>query len=173
MVASGTHLQFVRSVRWVLVVIGLVGMGCRAERAAEAPNPGNQAPDFQSAFDYDVGLREGAIVVRFEVADGFHVYTVGETVGKPLELELDERSDAALSGPVSYPKGITKDLSIGRSVIVEGHGEVRAPIHVPRATEAGRVMKATGRFRYQVCTEESCDRPRSSSFELPVSSEAS
>ncbi len=126
------------------------------------------APDWKAAFRHEVAFDAVArsVVVDVDVAPGFHVYTQGETIGKPLLLRLTEGSDFDVDGDVRYPEGITKDLPIGRSVIVEGKARVVAPIKAknPDAT-AGT---AAGKFRYQVCTDEACDRPRTEAFTIDV-----
>lgn len=99
-----------------------------------------------------------ALVVEVDVAPGFHAYTAGETVGKPLAVEVAADSPIAAAGPVKYPQGIAKDLPVGRSMIVEGHAQIVAPLALTEGS-AGQAVMAT--FRYQVCTETACDRPRS------------
>jgi len=138
--------------------------------AAERP----ESPDWEAAFDHEVGYdpARSAVVVRVEVAEGFHVYTNGETIGKPLRVALDEDGAFAIDGEVDYPKGVTKDLPIGRSVIVEGEAEVVAPIRAREASaedaETDAPSTAHGTFRYQVCTDRACDRPRTEPFAVRV-----
>lgn len=142
--------------------------------SASAPTEGGpsampeaKAPtDWKRAFAHDVRYdsERTAVVVDVSVDDGFHVYTEGETIGKPMKLTLDPEGDFEIDGAVIYPEGVTKDLPIGRSVIVEGEAEVVAPIRRP-SSGGGR---AKGSFRYQVCTDEACDRPRTVSFEVEV-----
>lgn len=123
------------------------------------------APDWKSALKYDVrfdGAR-GGVAVGLDIAPGFHAYTVGETIGRPLKVEIAADSPLKLDGEVQYPAGTTKDLPLGRSVIVEGKSEVFAPT----AVEPGKKVK--GSFHYQVCTNDACDRPRTVPFELEAS----
>ncbi|MGF1510581.1 MAG: protein-disulfide reductase DsbD N-terminal domain-containing protein [Myxococcota bacterium] len=148
------------------IVLAMAVIGCRAD-SSPTRTSGAALPDFTSAFRYDIQAVEEAIVVNFELDDGFHVYTVGESVGKPLKLELDDESPIELAGPVQYPVGESKDLPIGRSVIVEGSGQIRAPIAFPSSVRA-KSAPASGRIRYQVCTHDACDRPRINTFEVTV-----
>lgn len=149
---------------------GFFGFGCRdpgsappAPPSASEARAGNRLPDWQAGFRYEVAVHGDRLVVEFEVQEGFHVYTVGETVGRPLKLTIDPESPVQPAGPVVYPKGETKQLSIGQSVTVEGAGNLRVPLKMP--AEASQV---TGRFRYQVCTDSLCDRPRTRPFRVPV-----
>jgi len=134
--------------------------GCRSE-APRAAAAGKSMPDWASAFEYTIEVDSDAIRVRFEVADGFHVYSQGETVGRPLELQ-SEPDSAYVIRDVRYPEGETKDLPIGRSVVVEGEDRVEAELQRRPDASDDRVR---GVFRYQVCTDEACDRPRTDSFE--------
>lgn len=159
--------------KWLALVVTVLSFGC--QKAAEPPAPSAPppapaaapkpaGPDWAAAFKHGVewDAAQGQVVVKVQIQPGFHAYTVGETVGKPMALELAEDSAYALAGEVQYPAGVTKDLPIGKSVIVEGNAEIRAPAKLK--TEAKGQVK--GNFRYQVCTDESCDRPRTAPFEL-------
>ena len=135
--------------------------------APAAPAPVDQMPDWKSAISHQVAFDAAAktVKVQVKVAPGFHAYTVGETTGKPLKLDIAEDSDFALEGEVQYPKGTEKALPMGRSVIVEGTAEVSAQV-APKSETAKQVK---GTFRYQVCTDEACDRPRTEPFTVPAS----
>jgi hypothetical protein len=155
---------------WLTVLV----FGCQKEAGAPAadappptPAPKATGPDWAAAFKHTISAdpAQNQVVVKVEIQPGFHAYTVGETVGKPLALEVSEESAYALDGEVQYPAGVTKDLPIGKSVIVEGQAEVRAKV---KAKTDGKGM-AKGTFRYQVCTDEACDRPRNVPFEVAVS----
>ena len=132
-------------------------VACPAPSSGPPPAP-ERAPtvDWASAFRHEVSIdaARGALVVSVALAEGFHAYTVGESVGRPLEVTVDPAT-AAPRGPIVYPKGRTKDLPTGRSVVVEGAAEIVAPL-VLTAT----VTTIRGTLAYQVCTAESCDRPR-------------
>jgi hypothetical protein len=122
-------------------------------RIEETPS----APNWDEAFEYTVNYssEKKALVVEFTVAPGYHTYTIGETIGRPLNLEFSQDSAYVAASPPSYPKGIAKKLATGTSVIVEGKGEIVAPLEKAREGQ-----EAKGTFQYQVCTETACDRPR-------------
>lgn len=126
---------------------------------AEAPS---DFPDWKAAFRFQVKGEPDAVVVEFRVQDGFHAYAEGETIGRPLDLTLEE-GPVRLAGPVETPPGQPKDLPVGRSVTVEGTGRIRAPV-----TYEGDRATARGTFHYQVCTDEMCDRPRNHPFEVEL-----
>lgn len=124
--------------------------------APVAPSP----VEWSKAFAYDVEVEGSRLVVRLRVDDGFHVYTLGETVGKPLKLEVVEGGHLE---DVRYPEGVTKDLPIGRSVIVEGSSEISGALEAESSVD-----EVQGRLSYQVCTDEACDRPRTATFTASV-----
>jgi hypothetical protein len=158
-----------RSASLLLVLIALTGCAKSSEGEKSAPPVRTAAPaspDWTSAFKHTErwDAARSAVVADLEIAPGFHAYTTGETVGKPLAMELDESGDYVADGAVSLPAGTTKDLPLGRSVIVEGKTEVVARAKPKAAT--GGVAKGT--LKYQVCTEKACDRPRSVPFSIAV-----
>jgi hypothetical protein len=126
-----------------------------------------EMPDWAAAFKHEIlyDAEKKAVVVAVELKAGFHAYTVGETIGKPLELEFSPDSPYQPSGDIQYPTGETKDLPIGKSVIVFGKADIVAPV---AAKEGASGSAANGKFQYQVCTEEACDRPRTVEFSVNV-----
>lgn len=132
----------------------------KVEAAPEQKPP----PNWAEAIKIDVGFdaARGAVVADLRIAPGFHAYTEGETIGRPLKLESAADSELKVEA-VQYPTGTTKELPLGRSVIVEGDAEVVGKIAAP---VAGKKVK--GQLAYQVCTDEACDRPRTLPFEVAV-----
>jgi hypothetical protein len=112
--------------------------------------------DWTHAFRHEVSIdtARGALVVSVHLAKGFHAYTTGESVGRPLEVRVDPASVAIRGRPV-YPQGRTKDLPTGRSVVVQGDAEIVVPLVLTPTVSVVR-----GTLGYQVCTAEACDRPR-------------
>jgi hypothetical protein len=134
------------------------------EPSAPAQGAGTM-PNWAEAMKYEVKLDAArkAVVVAIDLAPGFHAYTTGETIGRPLKVEIDADSDLKANGDVTYPTGTAKDLPLGKSVIVEGKAEIVAPVNA-EGDLAGK--KAKGKFQYQICTDEACDRPRTAPFEI-------
>jgi hypothetical protein len=139
------------------VLVMLMSLAC-AKDASPPPSEPRGAPNWDGALThaarYDGARR--ALVVDVTIGPGFHAYTAGETIGKPLQLDIAADSELAADGPTQYPKGVVKELTVGRSMIVEGRAELVATLRDPAP---GKAAKAT--FRYQVCTDVACDRPRS------------
>jgi len=149
-----------------LTLLALV-LACGCKQATEdAPKESAAETDWKSAFKHaerwDPARR--AVVVDIELMPGFHAYAAGETVGKPLRVELAEDSELQIAGELVYPKGEARELPLGRSVIVEGRAEIVAPVAAKDGQLEGK--SARGRLHYQVCTESACDRPRTASFEV-------
>ncbi len=141
--------------------------GLSAGQQADPLEEPGAAPDWGSAFASEVRFDadQQAVVAEVRVAPGFHAYTVGETTGKPLKLTLDADGAFEHRGDVSYPAGTERNLPIGRSVIVEGEATITAPV----ARKAGRTEdRVKGTLRYQVCTDDGCDRPRKQPFDVEV-----
>lgn len=140
----------------------LLALAC--SKPPETPPPAApEGPDWSKAFSHQVkwDAAQKAIVVDVAIAPGFHAYTVGETTGKPMLLQVQADGPWTL-GEVKYPEGLTKDLPVGRSVIVEGKATIVGPL-APKAEPAAKI---DGSFRYQVCTDQACDRPRTAAFSL-------
>lgn len=133
-------------------------------RATEPAQAGS-TPDWKKAIRHEVRFEptRRAVVVSIEIEPGYHAYTAGETIGRPLALAFDPDSAWVADGEIELPPGRAKDLPIGRSVIVEGRAEV-----VARVKRAAPGAVATGKFFYQVCTDQACDRPRTAPFSLTV-----
>ncbi len=141
-------------------------MGCPTPAAEPEAPPRKGPPNWKQGFQYKIRHDAEAqkLVIDLKLAPGFHAYTTGETIGKPVSVELAPTSARMLAAPVSYPKGQTKDLPLGRSVILEGEEQIRAELAPNQSASAS--SKIQGTFHYQICTDEACDRPRKEGFEL-------
>lgn len=138
-----------------------------AKQMEEKAKPPKGAPDFKAAFKHEIALAPDGktLTVNLDIQEGYHAYTEGETIGLPLLVKLDETSELVLDGKVRYPKGKEKQLPIGKSVVVEGKAKIEAPLKAMSKT--GKTAK--GLFRYQICRDDACDRPRTQKFALPAS----
>ncbi|MEL6184167.1 MAG: protein-disulfide reductase DsbD domain-containing protein [Myxococcota bacterium] len=144
----------------VVLVVGL--LGCTSEPPSTSPPTSTavEAPSFEGALTATPRFDAGWVVVDLQLRPGFHVYTTGETTGRPIRLELDVHTDWTSDGEAVYPEGKRKKTALGESVVVEGSAEARLKI---RATSKGP-GEARGVFHYQVCTDHACDRPRKLQF---------
>ncbi len=150
----------------VVLFLGVAASGCEEKVAARfvADAPIDFAKAIDIAARYDAGTK--AVVVSIAIAPGFHAYTEGETVGRPLKLVIAPGSPVELKDP-RYPTGTQKMLPIGRSMVVEGKAEIVAPLVLKGTAEpppAGTPIRA--QLSYQVCKETACDRPRTLDLEL-------
>lgn len=161
--------------RGLLALGGLAALVACSQGGDEPQPPSSpptstvKGPNFQGSIAISPSFQstEGQGLVRVDVAlqPGFHVYTTGESIGRPIGLELRD-SPGWTAGDAVHPEGKRKTTALGTSVVLEGQFRSELPVH-PEDT-AGDELK--GRFRYQVCTETACDRPRSLDFELEAPS---
>ena len=146
----------------------LIGWGLSAPIAcknqeADAP-PEETGVQFGNAIQIKPRFEvEGPrVVIDVGLRPGFHVYTTGETVGRPLKIDLTEGGDWKAAQEPVYPSGRTKETALGSSVVVEREARVQLPVE-PLMDNPGSI---TGTFEYQVCTDVACDRPRTLPFKL-------
>lgn len=148
------------------LTVGLAACPAPESTSAPKPAPTKGPPNWKQGFQYKVrhDAKAQSLIVDLKLAPGFHAYTTGETIGKPVAVELTPQSAKVLAAPVAYPKGQTKDLPLGRSVILEGEEQIRAGLKPnPDASASSKIL---GTFHYQICTDEACDRPRKEKFEV-------
>lgn len=122
--------------------------------------------DFSKAIKIDVAwdAPRSAVVAKIHLEPGFHAYGPGEETGKPLAMETT--GEAWTVKDVQLPKGETKDLGeMGKSVVVTG--DVEAVMVVQPKGDAKAPVAGT--LKYQVCSDKSCDRPRSLPFSVTPS----
>lgn len=139
------------------------GMDTRGGKAGGG-DPRRAAPDFQKAiavtFAWDA--ERSAVVAKIHLEPGFHAYGPGERTGKPLAMEIT--GEDWKQQEVKIPQGVEKDLGdMGKSYVVTGDVEAVAVVKAAGETKE----PVTGLLRYQVCTDTSCDRPRSMPFSVP------
>jgi hypothetical protein len=150
-----------------LLILAIVLGGCPASSPTNAPRAesAKTTPNFSEAFKHQVQLEHGELIVHFTIAPSFHAYAEGETVGRPIELEIDQDSQLVGAAPITYPKGEPKELPIGHSVILTGAGEIRLAV---KAADGGALTGKTakGALHYQICTDTACDRPHAVRFEV-------
>ena len=169
--ASTSRSHWLFRIAAAVPALACLPIGCTSESPPSSPPAKTTSeappPDFKSAFRtnfrFDAG--EQAVVVDLKIEPGYHAYTIGESTGRPLKVEMASDSAFALKGDVKYPEGLKKDLPIGPSVIVEGRAKIVAPVEKRSDATDGA---AKGTLRYQVCTDEACDRPRKLSFNVKV-----
>lgn len=126
------------------------------------PTPAPPNSQFQEAIKIKPHFdsQAQAVVVDLELEPGYHVYTTGETTGRPIRLQLANGGDWKPAGDPVYPEGTKKSTALGNSVVLEGKVTSKLAVE-PAVNEPGSLQ---GHFHYQVCTNRACDRPRTLDF---------
>ncbi len=137
-------------------------MGGKPVAAPTVPNAAPRIP-FEQAIKVTFGwdAAASAAVAQVHLEPGFHAYGPGEKTGKPLTLELTNQAWTVKE--VQMPPAQQKDLGeLGLSFVITGDVQVRAVV----AAASDAKAPVEGRLHYQVCSETSCDRPRTAVFKL-------
>ena len=130
--------------------------------AKEAAKP----PEAPTSFDDSVRVTPAydtatnTLTVTLAIREGFHAYAEGEEIGMPVKMVIEEKNVWKVEGPTNLPAGKKKDLGeLGTSMILEGTVPVSAKV-------VGGKGPIEGALKVQVCTNESCDRPRTHDFRI-------
>ncbi len=119
------------------------------------------APDFKNAVKvethYDPNQKK--IIANVSVAKGLHAYAAGSETGVPVSLTIDEKGGWQKTSEVFLPKGESKKLASGKSVVLHDAFELSVKVDKGRGAIEGKVG-------VQVCTEKLCDRPRKYPFKV-------
>ena len=112
-------------------------------------------------MDFAWDAKTSSVVGHLALEPGFHAYGPGEQTGKPISLEIT--GTAWNVQEVQLPPAQKKDLGeLGTSFVLTGNIEVKGRLGASGDAKAPVV----GKLNYQVCSDTSCDRPRSASFNL-------
>lgn len=110
------------------------------------------------------------VAVILEVPKGFHVNSHAPAdkslVGTDVKLTPAKGTTV---GAVSYPKGFSKVLALSPQAVSLYEGKVifRVPVTVAKSTKPGKLVWS-GTVNTQPCNDQTCFRPRSVSFSLPL-----
>jgi hypothetical protein len=149
------------------VLLALLG-GLSATVAAQAP----MIPDWENAAKFELvasqsPIRPGdnlEVAVVAELEEGYHLYGPEEAFPTATVVELME-GGAFEGGDPAYPPPIRRDLSgLGEYDLYEGTIAIRIP--VTSVFERGRSADAEVLVRYQLCTDNACSAPTSTTLEL-------
>ena len=139
-------------------------------RAAQAP----MIPDWENAAKFELvasqsPVRPGdslEVAVVAELDEGYHLYGPEEAFPTATVVELVE-GGAFEAGEPSYPPPIRRDLSgLGEYDLYEGKVAIRIP--VKSLGKAERSAEAAVLVRYQLCTDNACSAPTSTTLELSL-----
>ena len=150
----------------VLTVSG----GLAAALAAQAP----MIPDWENAARFELvasqsPVRPGdsfEVAVVAELEEGYHLYGPEEAFPTATVVELVE-GGVFEGGEPDYPAPIRRDLSgLGEYDLYEGTVAIRIP--VTSVLKSGRSADAEVLVRYQLCTDNACSAPTSTTLELSL-----
>lgn len=157
--------------RLLLAGLLLTGSGgLAAALASQAP----LIPDWENAAKFELvasqsPVRPGdhlEVAVVAELDDGYHLYGPEEAFPTATVVELVE-GGAFEGGEVAYPAPIRRDLSgLGEYDLYEGTVAIRIP--VTSVLERGRSADAEVLVRYQLCTDNACSAPTSTTLALSL-----
>lgn len=155
----------------------LLGCLLLALAAALAPAQIPEIPDWDGAARFDLVPSQSAVRPgdRFEVAvvaelePGYHLY--GPEEPPPTGTIVEFREHGALeAGETRYPDPIRRDLSgLGEFDLYEGRVAIRIPLTstLTSAPDSG-TTEASVLVRYQLCTDNACSAPTSTTLELDL-----
>lgn len=133
----------------LLLLLFLCGFKCKKEKDATID-------DFSKHFRIEADFDRSARVVSVHVSldPTIHAYGDKETVGRPVNLIIDESGGYKAEGPLQVPKSAPKKFTDGEtSYVLERDFFVKQKV-----TDGVGPLKAT--FYLQVCSMHQCDRPR-------------
>ena len=156
-----------------LLLAGLLltgSAGLATALALQAP----MIPDWENAAKFELvasqsPVRPGdriEVAVVAELDEGYHLYGPEEAFPTATVVELVE-GGAFSGGEPDYPTPIRRDLSgLGEYDLYEGTVAIRIP--VTSVFERGRSADAEVLVRYQLCTDNACSAPTSTTLELSL-----
>ena len=151
-----------------------VSGGLAAALAAQAPMTAPMIPDWENAAHFELvasqsPVRPGdsfEVAVVAELEEGYHLYGPEEAFPTATVVELAQ-GGAFESGQPFYPEPIRRDLSgLGEYDLYEGTVAIRIP--VTSVLKSGRSADAEVLVRYQLCTDNACSAPTSTTLELSL-----
>ena len=140
--------------------------------AAHAQIP--EIPDWDGAARFELVSSQSAVRPgdRFEIAvvaelePGYHLYGPEEPPPTGTVVEFQE-SAAFQPDAVSYPAPIRRDLSgLGEFDLYEGRVAIRVPL-TSGAADSG-TTEASVLVKYQLCTDNACSAPTSTTLSLDL-----
>ncbi|MEM7588943.1 MAG: protein-disulfide reductase DsbD domain-containing protein [Myxococcota bacterium] len=151
--------------KWALLCLsaGLIS-GCHPSQCAGCQSStvlGSAADqlDFDSAFSVDThyDTAQGNLTVRLHLRSGYHVYALGEPVGRPLDVVILPQGGWAMKGSARIPVGNKKTLGDETSLVLED--EVIISVKLQRGQGPIHAV-----LKLHMCADGACDRPRNYPF---------
>ncbi len=97
--------------------------------------------------------KTSTLVVDISLDNRIHAYAEGEEVGIPVKFELSPKNGWLKDGEAIVPKGKAKNLSLGKSVVLEGDFKLSQKLKKGQGPGEGTLY-------LQVCSSDSCDKPK-------------
>lgn len=138
-----------------------------------------EIPDWENSVRFELvasqtPIRPGdalKLAVLAELDPGYHLYGPEEAFPTATQVEIVEGGPFAAGEP-DYPAPIRRDLSgLGEYDLYEGEIAIRIPVSASR--DVSDPAAAEVLLRYQLCTDNACSAPTSTTLrlELPVGRE--
>lgn len=152
----------------IFLVVSLSGASAAGPLANQTP----AIPDWENAARFELvasqsPVRPGdrlEVAVLAELEPGYHLYGPEEAPPTATAVEMLE-GGAFESGEPHYPAPVRRDLSgLGEYDLYEGSVAIRIP--VTSVAEGVRSAPAEVLVRYQLCTDNACSAPTSTTLEL-------
>lgn len=153
---------------------GLLALLSGAFLIAFAPSQIPEIPDWDNAARFELVSSQSAVrpgdefevAVVAELEPGYHLYGPEEPPPTGTVVEFQE-SAAFEPGAIHYPDPIRRDLSgLGEFDLYEGRVAIRIPLDAV-TTDSG-TTEASVLVRYQLCTDNACSAPTSTTLEIEV-----
>lgn len=133
----------------IYLMLFLCGFKCNQEKVSSID-------DFSKHFRIEANFDRSSQSVKVHVFldKNIHAYGAGETIGRPVNLIIDQSGNYTTKGPLKVPKSISKKFPGGETAYV-----LEKEFFVEQKVSEGTgPLNAT--FYLQVCSQHQCDRPR-------------
>ena len=153
----------------------LLGFLLLALAATIAPAQIPEIPDWDGAARFELVSSQSAVRPgdRFQVAvvaelePGYHLYGPEEPPPTGTVVEFQE-TNGLQADAADYPEPIRRDLSgLGEFDLYEGRVAIRIPL-TSSATATDGATEASVLVRYQLCTDNACSAPTSTTLALDL-----
>ena len=148
----------------------IAGCGLAASASAQI-----EIPDWANAARFELvasqaPVRPGddfEVAVVAEIEEGYHLYGPEEAFPTATSVELTA-GEGLEAGAPRYPTPIRRDLSgLGEYDLYEGRVAFRIPVKASSNATSG-VVAAEVLLRYQLCTDNACSAPTSTSLTVDL-----
>lgn len=155
--------------KWALLYLGASLAGgcspsvCCSCQSTTVFGPAIDQLDFDNAVAVDAryDAAHSSLIVHLRLQPGYHVYALGELVGRPLDIVILPQGGWSMQGPVHLPAGRKKKFGDETSMLLEGEVAISVALR-PGQGPIHAVLKL------HLCADGACDRPRDYPVVVPV-----